>query len=162
MATPDLDLDTLYAVLTRHARAVRRDRRLPIPPADSVTVRSPLCGSGLTLDAVIRDGRVQQLGYRIRACSLGQASTAIVAEHAAGLDKATLSRIEAQLRRILAGESTRSDWPELEIFALVKDVPPRHGSVLLPFQALEQLFDRAQHAETDPDGAGQHFREPEE
>lgn len=142
----DLDLDKLYQSLTQYARAVRRDRRLSIPPADSVTVQSPLCGSELTLDALIVDARVQELGYRIRACSLGQASTAIVAARATDLDAATIARIGAQLRTILAGESTSCDWPELEIFALVRDIPSRHGAVLLPFRALEQLFERAHDA----------------
>lgn len=133
----------LYQALKQFSAEVRKDRRLSVPPADSVTVYSPLCGSRLTLDARIDDNRVCEIGYRVRACSLGQATTAIVARRAPGLDADTLRQVGEQLRAILAGKCTHCDWPELEVFALIKDVPSRHGSALLPFQALELLFNRA-------------------
>lgn len=151
-AYAEAQLTTLYEALKHHTQKVRRDRRLPVPPADSVTVHSRQCGSQITLDAEIESGILKDIGYRVRACSLGQATTAIVAEHAQGLDAATARRIGKQLEGILAGENTHCDWPELEIFALIKDAPTRHGSALLPFQALEKLFERAggDHA----DGSG--------
>lgn len=133
----------LYAALRQYAQKARKDVRLQAPEANSVTVHSPLCGSQLTLDAVIEDGRVKQLGHRVRACSLGQAATMIVAAHADGLDQPTARQVGEQLKAILAGTESHSDWPELELFALVRDIPNRHGAVLLPFRALEQLFDRA-------------------
>lgn len=137
------DLAALYPALKQYSSEMRKDRRLPVPPADSVTVHSTECGSQLTLDARIEGERVGEIGYRVRACSLGQASTAIVSKHAVDLDWPTLQRVENQLRAILAGRATHCEWPELEIFALIKDVPSRHGSVLLPFNALRQLFIRA-------------------
>ena len=137
------DLAALYPALKQFCSEVRKDRRLPVPSADSVTVHSSECGSRLTLDARIDDERICEIGYKVRACSLGQASTAVVARHAMGLDRFTVSRVEEQLQAILAGSATRCEWPELEIFALIKDVPMRHGSVLLPFEALRQLFVRA-------------------
>ena len=136
-------LEDFYRTLKRYQQRVQADLRLPAPPADSVSVRSRLCGSALTLDAVIAQGRVRQLGWSVRACALGQACTGIVAQHLADLDEATVSHVGAQLRAILKGECDTSDWPELEMFALVRDVPNRHGSALLPFDALRQLFERA-------------------
>lgn len=145
----DEHLVELYEALKHYTQKVRKDRRLPVPPADSVTVHSRQCGSQLTLDALIEDGQLSEIGFRVRACSLGQATTAIVAEHAQGLDAATVKRIGKQLEGILAGDVTDCDWPELEIFALIKDAPTRHGSALLPFQALEKLFERADGDLTD-------------
>ena len=136
-------LEDFYRTLKRYQQRVHADQRLPAPPADSVSVRSRLCGSALTLDAVIAQGRVQQLGWSVHACALGQACTGIVAGRLADLDEATVRRVGAQLRAILKGERDTSDWPELAMFALVRDVPNRHGSALLPFEALRQLFDRA-------------------
>ncbi len=142
-ANVSADLAALYPALKQFSAEVRKDLRLQVPPADSVTVHSTECGSQLTLDARFEDERVCEIGYRVRACSLGQASTAIVVRHLADLDRVTLQRVEEQLRAILAGSAIHSDWPELEIFALIKDVRNRHGSVLLPFDALRQLFIRA-------------------
>lgn len=140
-------LTELYEVLKPHVAQIRRDRRLDCPPADSVTVRSALCGSELTLDARMENGRVREVGYRVRACSLGQSATAMLVQRAPGLDLHTTRAIRRQLEHILAGEARHSDWPELEIFRHIRDAPARHDAVLLPFRALEQLFDRA----TDPD-----------
>ena len=145
----DMRFAALYQALKAHTPKVLRDRRLPVPPADSVTVHSRLCGSQLTLDARIENQKVSALGYRVRSCSLGQAATAIVVDHAEGLDAATVRRIHAQLQQILSGEDIRCDWPELEIFAHVKDSPARHGAVLLPFRALEELFERAEREQAN-------------
>jgi len=137
------EIAVLYQSLKKYSAEVRNDRRLPVPPAHSVTVYSAQCGSRLTLDARIDAGRIREIGYQVRACSLGQATTAIIARRAIGLDAAALRRVGGQLQSILDGRATRCDWPELEVFALIRDVPSRHGSAMLPFEALEQLFDRA-------------------
>lgn len=147
--TSDTRFTALYQALKAHTPKVLRDRRLAVPPADSVTVYSRLCGSQLTLDALIENQKVSALGYRVRSCSLGQATTAIVADHAEGLDPATVHHVHAQLQKILSGEATHCDWPELEIFTHIKDSPARHGSVLLPFRALEELFERAKNEPTN-------------
>jgi len=149
LATPRLaaaaedSIAELYLALKRHASAIQRDRRLSGPSARSVTVHDLVSGSRLTLDAVFRAGSVEDLGYRVRACSLGQAATAIVVAHAKGLDETTARKVGAQLQAILAGRCTESDWPELKIFAIAKNVPSRHESAMLPFRALEELFKRA-------------------
>lgn len=136
-------LAELYKTIRKFSGEVRNDRRLEVPPAYSATVYSQECGSQLTLDARIEDNRIREIGYRVRACSLGQATTAILVRHATGLDSDALRRIGDQLKDLLAGRGTHCDWPELEVFALAKDVPSRHGSALLPFHAVEQLFDQA-------------------
>ncbi len=141
--TANRDVVTLYQALRQYGREVRKDRRLPVPPADSVTVYDAMCGSQITLDARFDCDHVTEIGYRVRACSLGQATTAILARRAPGLDAATLQRIHDQLRKILAGQDTHCDWPELEVFALTRAIPGRRGSAELPFLALEELFHRA-------------------
>lgn len=149
------DLAALYPALKQYSSDVRNDRRLQVPPADSETVHSAECGSQLTIDAEIEDGRVSQIGYRVRACSLGRASTAIVVRHAVGLDLDTLERVEKQLQAILSGSATHCEWGELEIFSLIKDVPSRHGSILLPFNALRQIFNRASMTLPETTGASE-------
>ena len=137
------DVATLYQALQQYRREVRNDRRLATPPADSVTVHDKVCGSKVTLDARFDCDHLAEIGYRVRACSLGQATTAILARRAPGLDACTLQRVHGQLRKILTGHDTPCDWPELEIFALTRAIPGRRGSAELPFHALNQLFHRA-------------------
>lgn len=142
-AIASLDIAALYQALKQYRREVRNDRRLPVPPADSVTVHDAVCGSQVTLDARFNGDNVAEIGYRVRACSLGQATTAILARRAPGLDAGTLERIHDQLRKILDGQDARCDWPELDVFALTREIPGRRGSAELPFHALKQLFHRA-------------------
>jgi len=136
--------EDFYKKLKAYARVVRRDHRLSGPGVETVSVRSPVCGSDLTLDAIIEDGRVRELGWRVRACSLGQATTAIVIEHLDELEANRVSKIGKQLEQILSNQRDSADWPELEMFSLARDMPSRHGSATLPFQALKQLFQRAE------------------
>lgn len=139
----DEQIEDIYSQLKEYGERVRTDRRLDGPEADSVTVRSRMCGSELTLDAVIVDQRVQQLGYAVRACSLGQATTGIVTRHLGELDAARVHRVAQQLQDILHGKEVACDWPELDIFSFAQDIPVRHDSALLVFRALEVLFRRA-------------------
>lgn len=145
------DVASLYQALKQYVPEVRRDRRLPVPPADSVTVHEPTCASQVTLDVRFEGDRVAEIGHRVRACSLGQATTAIVVRRAPGLDAVTLERVYGQLRGILDGHDTQCDWPELEVFALTREIPGRRGSAELPFKALEQLFRRAGLSGVPPD-----------
>lgn len=136
-------MEELYYALKRYTPAVRRDRRLQGASVDTITVRSPICGSQLTLDTVMENGRVKELGWKVRACALGQAVTAIIIEHLDELDHKTVQTVAAQLQATLKGEGRGCDWPELDVFAGAKEITSRHESAMLPFRALEQLFERA-------------------
>ncbi len=143
MPVGDSPMETLYKSIKRYAPKMRKDRRLQVPPARTASVHSNLCGSKLTLDAEIVDGRVTDIGYRVRACSLGQASTAIVVQRAIGMDAEGVARVQTQLESLLAGSldpDTALEWPELGIFRAVTQHTSRHGSILLPFVALNKLF----------------------
>lgn len=130
--------------LKRYIARVRRDRRLSGENVRTTTVHSrQLCGSRLTLDAVIEAGRIKALGYRVRACSLGQATTAIMYEHAPGMSAEELHSVQAQLERILKNDVPSQDaliWPELAIFQHAASMPSRHDSALLPFRAVQEVF----------------------
>lgn len=153
------DATTLYQALKQCVGRVRRDRRLPSPPALSATAHSPTCGSSVTLDAVIEDGVIRELGHRVRACSLGQAATAMLLDHAEGLTAERAAKIRAQLQALLRDGQGHCDWPEFEAFAHASQMPARHGSALLPFDALEQLFQLAAQGagrSTEPAQGEQH------
>ncbi|WP_029056928.1 iron-sulfur cluster assembly scaffold protein [Stappia stellulata] len=145
--TADADLAALYQERVRHwAARVRNDRRLS-HPAITVTKNSPICGSALTLD-VRADGRtLVELGYRVRACTLGMAATAVVVANGAGKPVEEILSAGKTLRRLLAGEDVDfpPPWNALEMFVAARSFQSRHGSILLPFEAISDAFD-----ETDP------------
>lgn len=100
--------------------------------------RSPTCGSVVSVEVVLDGrGRVSGVGQQVAACAFGQASAALMGEHAIGQ---TAEAIEAALPALASWlEGTREDpgvWPGLEALAPARQRRARHGAMLLPFRAL--------------------------
>src|SRR5699024_8475757 len=114
----EAQIAALYQKKIRELGArVRIDRRLA-NPAFTVTKRSRICGSAVTLDFDFRDGRIERIGYHTRACSLGMAATAIVVRVAPGQSTVQLEQAKDALIALLAGKETTipADWQALEVF----------------------------------------------
>ncbi|MCA1299415.1 iron-sulfur cluster assembly scaffold protein [Stappia indica] len=140
--TGDADLAALYQDRVRHwAARVRNDRRLSLADL-TVTKKSPICGSALTLDVRAQGRTIQELGYRVRACTLGMASAAVVVATAPGRPVEETLAAGQRLRALLAGEDAcfPPPWEALEMFMAARDFPTRHSSILLPFEALAEAF----------------------
>ena len=98
--------------------------------------RSPVCGSRVTVDVnLARDGRVAAVGLLVRACALGQASTALLAEHVIGRSPQELADARNALTAWLAGDGAVPDWPRLELFTPALPHTARHASIRLAFEA---------------------------
>ena len=131
---------TLYnARILRLATTIPHQARLPDPHA-TVSKRSPICGSRVTVDIVMDDaGRVAALGQEVRACALGQASAALMGEHALGRTPAELAAARDALTAFLSGErEDPGDWPGLELFAPARSHAARHPSIRLAFEAVAE------------------------
>lgn len=106
-------------------------------------LRSQSCGSvvrvGVDLDAA---GNVARFGVDARACALGQASAAVLADHVTGQDRAALIATRDALTAFFAGECTDpGDWPGTQHLASALPYPARHGSILLPWRAVVAALD---------------------
>ncbi len=127
---------TLYnTTILRLAAAIPLAGRLDAPQA-SVTRVSPVCGSKVTADVDIADGRVARFAHDVRACALGQASAALLGSHVVGRTPAEIAAARDALAAYLKGEAEVPDsWPGLDVFDLARPHKARHGSILLAFQA---------------------------
>lgn len=136
--SPEAELAALYHQDLRDwAAEVRNDKRLA--PADiTMTRNSRNCGSSVTLDIRRDKDRIFELGWRVRACTLGMASTAIVVQNAPGQSFEDVAAIAATLRRQLAGDGAifPERWRDLAVFAAAKRFPTRHNSIMLAFDVL--------------------------
>ena len=65
---------------------IPHQQRLEAPSA-TVKRRAPLCGSTVTVDVVVEDGRITRYGQDVKACALGQAAAAIVGKNVIGTDR---------------------------------------------------------------------------
>ena len=100
MAT-DTDLIKLYSGrILALAADIPHLERLPAPMA-TVRKRSPLCGSAVTVDVCVEDGKITAFGQDVKACALGQAAAAIVGGAVIGRTLAEVTRARDELRAML-------------------------------------------------------------
>ena len=136
------------STILRLATAIPHQTRLP-HPGGTAERRSPVCGSRVTVDVTLdEEGRVLELGQLVRACALGQASAALMGEHAIGKRPAELEAARDALTAFLAGHrDDPGEWPGLEIFAPARPHTARHPSIRLAFEAVTEA---AEHAAAAP------------
>jgi len=142
----DTDLIKLYSArILGLAADIPHVGRLDHPDA-TVTRRSPLCGSTVTVDVVVKDGKLAEMGQDVKACALGQAAAAVSGAAAIG---ATLSQIETardQLKAMLKGKGPVPDAPfdGFEVLTPTVDYKNRHASILLTIEALAEAMQQSQ------------------
>lgn len=136
-------LESLYSAEIRTlAETVREDHRLANPDT-SVTRKSPLCGSQVTLDVRLDgEGRIAELGHEVRACALGESVTALVLKIAPGCSREEIFEAAQAFRALLKNAEPMPDgpWKELDIMAPAHRIRSRHRSALLPFEVLLMAF----------------------
>jgi nitrogen fixation protein NifU and related proteins len=119
--------------------------RLENPDA-TVTLDNPLCGDRVTLDVTVADGRITNIGHRVRGCMLCEASAALVARDGIGLGADTVKGAHENLEAVLKSSATPGAddaWSGIAVFAPVAEFKSRHECVLLPFEALARAVDEA-------------------
>ena len=110
----------------------------------SAEARSATCGSVVTTAVSLdKEGRVFALSQQVSACAFGQASAALVAEHAIGRSREDVEQALAALTGWLDGADALPDWPGIAALAPARPRTPRHGAILLPFRALLQALAEA-------------------
>lgn len=141
----DTDLIKLYSGrILELASDIPHHRRLDAPMA-TVKRRSPLCGSTVTVDLSVEDGRISAFGQDVKACALGQAAAAVTGGAVIGL---TLPEVEAgrdALRAMLKQEGP-VPAPPFEGFAVLepaRDYKNRHASILLSIEATAEAMSKA-------------------
>ena len=85
-------LDDIYNTkILEFAGNIPRIGRLADPDA-SARAHSRLCGSTVTVDLKMADGRVSDFAHDVKACALGQASSSIMARNCHRLDAGGTAR----------------------------------------------------------------------
>ncbi|MGD0564382.1 MAG: iron-sulfur cluster assembly scaffold protein [Roseiarcus sp.] len=138
------------------AADIPRLGRLASPDA-SAKAHSRLCGSTVTVDLCLRDGRVSDFAHDVKACALGQASSSLMARHIIGAAPAELVALRETVTRMLKanGPPPSGKWADFAVLEPIRDYKARHASTLLTFDAvvdaLGQIAARQAAAETGVD-----------
>lgn len=123
------------------AADIPRAKRL-VSPQGSATAHSKLCGSTITVDLRIENGRVVEFGQLVKACLLGQAAASVVGREIVGSTPQELNEVASTMRRMLkdGGDPPTGRWADLAVLQPVKDHKARHASTLLVFEAVERAL----------------------
>ena len=141
-------IDDLYsAKVLALAANMPRAGRLEHPQASSEKV-SKLCGSRVTVQVVLEDGRVADFAQDVKACALGQASAAVLGANVIGASIAELEAARDALKAMLkeGGPPPQGRFADLRALEVVRDYPPRHASTMLAFEAVVDAARQARDA----------------
>ncbi len=134
----DSDLIKLYSGrILELAASIPHLGRLPAPMG-SAKRRSPLCGSTITADVVMQDGRVADFAQDVKACALGQASASVLGRVVIGRSRAELEAAREALRAMLkdGGPVPAAPFDGYEVLIPARDYKNRHASILLALEAV--------------------------
>ena len=131
-------IDDVYnAKILGFAGNIGRIGHLEHPDA-TATAHSKLCGSTVTVELAMKDGVVTDFAHQVKACALGQASSAIMAAHVVGASAEELRRVRGAMLAMLKdnGAPPSGRFEDLKYLEPVRDYKARHASTMLTFDAV--------------------------
>ena len=107
-------------------------------PTATVKKRSPLCGSTITVDVQMENGKVAGFGQDVKACALGQAAASVVGANVMGRTNAEITVARNQLKSMLKEDGPQPDPPfdGLKVLLPAREYKNRHASIMLALDAL--------------------------
>lgn len=133
----DSDLIALYS-----AKILELTTQIPhlgrLEAADGAgAARSPHCGSTVSAQVTLADGRITAFAQEVKACALGQASAAIFGGGIIGQRAEDLPRLRAQVAEMLAQDTPAPPAPfaDYEVLRVAREYKNRHASILLCWDA---------------------------
>ncbi|MEQ8708462.1 MAG: iron-sulfur cluster assembly scaffold protein [Rhodospirillales bacterium] len=108
------------------------------PSGAEATIDNPLCGDRITLQIDMEGNRIAAVRHKVRGCALCEASAALIAGNATGLDRPALTTARQNIEAIVRhGEDITPVWEDMSAFSPVHHRKSRQDCVLLPFDALD-------------------------
>lgn len=141
----DNDLINLYSQrILALAADIPLAERLTAPQV-TTRKRSPLCGSTVTVDLSLLDGRVAAFGQDVKACALGQAAAAVLGANVIGRSRDEIARARDELQAMLktGGPVPAAPFDGYEVLLPARDYKNRHASIMLALEATLSACDGA-------------------
>ena len=131
-------IDDVYnSKILGFAGNIGRIGRLDTPDA-SAKAHSKLCGSTIVVDLKVEGGEIVDYAHDVKACALGQASSAIVAANIIGATNEEMQQVRLAMQEMLkqGGSPPEGRFADLKYLQPVKNHKARHASTLLVFDAV--------------------------
>ncbi len=142
-------LDDLYRELILEHYSHPRNRG-ELPDADiKVDGANPLCGDELSLYVKVTEGRISDVRFTGRGCSISQASVSMMTEAIKGKTLAEARQLAETFKVMMHGEpAAEDDLGDLVALQGVRKFPVRVKCATLGWVALEQGMDGFQAGRT--------------
>ncbi len=131
-------LDDLYRdIILDHYRSPRNRGRLERPDV-ATQGNNPLCGDEIEVSLVVKDGRVEDIRFDGRGCSISQASASMMTEEVKGKTLEEAKALVAAFKGMMHGdhEPAEDELGDLEALQGVRKYPVRVKCALLSWNTL--------------------------
>ena len=117
----------------------------------SARAHSKLCGSTVKVWLKLDGDSVSDFSHEVKACALGQASSAIMANNIVGASTAELRKVREQMIAMLkqGGPPPDGRFADLKFLEPVREYKARHASTLLTFDAVVDAIDQIESKRAD-------------
>ena len=141
----EFELDELYRdLILDHYRQPRNHAPLKSPTC-STDGENPLCGDQVTVQLALAHGRVTDVAFTGRGCSISQASSSMMTECVKGKTVGEAKALLGQFKdMMLRGANPTPALGDLEALQGVRKFPVRVKCATLGWNVLEQLLDAQQ------------------
>jgi NifU-like protein involved in Fe-S cluster formation len=144
----DSDLIKLYSGrILELAATIPHLGRLAAPDG-SAKRRSPLCGSTVTVDVAVLDGRVTEFAQDVKACALGQAAASVLGRGVVGRSRAEVEAARDTVAAMLksGGPAPAVPFDGFEVLIPAREYKNRHASIMLSLEATVDAMMAAENA----------------
>ena len=107
-----------------------------------ISLRSPICGSKVTIYINFKNGFISDYKQEIKACALGQASAAIFGLNAIGQNYSSVFNLYSCVKNMLEnnGDAPTKPFEKYELLRPAHEFKNRHDSILLVLDAAKNAF----------------------
>jgi nitrogen fixation protein NifU and related proteins len=140
-----LALEELYKeVILDHYKSPRNKRSVPGAEL-SCSKNNPLCGDEITIRAHLTDGRVADVAFEGRGCSISQASASMLTEAVMGKPVEEAEKLAAEFRSMMEGklEPDEDEFGDLVALKGVVKYPVRIKCAVLAWDVLQEALSGA-------------------
>jgi len=137
-----LALEELYKeVILDHYKSPRNKRGVPGAEL-SCSKNNPLCGDEITIRAHLTDGRVADVAFEGRGCSISQASASMLTEAIMGKPVEEAEKLAAEFRSMMEGklEPDEEEFGDLVALKGVVKYPVRIKCAVLAWDVLQEAL----------------------
>lgn len=147
-------LDDLYREIILDHYQNPRGRGELANPSVKVHGHNPLCGDEVDVMLTIADGKVVDIAFSGRGCSISQASASMMTEGVKGLAEQEADELAGGFREMMVGSGSLDGLhgnEELEALQGVKKYPVRVKCAMLPWNALREALEQHRRGVTSVD-----------